>query len=351
MKANNQQNFWFKDKYGKGILFFSVLAFLVFTIISVNNLMASFIVALVMNFMLTPVIDTLERRGIERLHSILATFIVLIFMLIIGSVQFYPVLVSQFHLLKTEGPIYWERLIEQLDFLQEKIIQIGFFENTNILDVIKASLLDKTPKLFGTVPTFFSQSLTILILAPFLSFFMLVDGRRIMKKLYELIPNNIFEITISLQSQINFQLGQFIRSRLIASFFVGVVVSLGLLVTNTPLSFSLGVFAGLANLIPYIGPFLSATPALFLGFVKSYSVFDFFFLLLPYVIAQLIDGLIIMPFIVARLVNLHPVTILISLLAGAQILGVLGMLVAIPLVFTCKLILFTFYRHIITPRF
>ena len=67
-------------------------------------------------------------------------------------------------------------------------------------------------------------------------------------------------------------------------------------------------------------------------------------------IAQLIDALIIMPFIVARLVNLHPVTILVSLLAGAQVLGVLGMLVAIPLVFTAKLILLTFYKHIVTSR-
>ena len=350
MKENIKGFSFLKGEFWRGFLFVCVLFFFLFLIVSVNHLMASFIVALVINFMITPVIDLLERKGIKRLYSILTSFSLLTVLFVFFSFKFYPILVSQLSLLKTEWPVYWQKVVDQIDLLQNQFLHTRLFDKTNIFEVIKDSLLKGTPKVFETVPALFSQSLTILILAPFLSFFMLLDGRRAMKKFCELIPNSIFEITLSLQSQIDFQLGQFIRSRLIASFFVGLFVGLGLLSNGTPFSFSLGVFAGLANLIPYIGPFLSAVPALFLGFVKSYGVFDFFMLLLPYVIAQVIDGLIIMPFIVARLVNLHPVTILISLLAGAQVLGVLGMLVAIPLVFTAKLILLTFHKHTITPR-
>ena len=277
MKTREQGVVFLKAESWRALFFFSVLAFLFYTLVSVNHLLASFIVALVMNCMIGPVIEVLERRGIERFHSIVGVFLVLTLVFFVFIFQFYPVLVSQLTFLKNEGPMYWKKILARLDLFQENLIQTGLFDDTNIFEVIKAPLLEGTPKIFGTLPALFSQSLTILVLAPFLSFFMLLDGKKVMKKIYEIVPNSIFEITLSLQSQINFQLGQFIRSRLIASFFVGIVVGLGLLSTHPSFSFSFAVFAGLANLIPYIGPVLSALPAILLGFVKAYGVFDFLF--------------------------------------------------------------------------
>ena len=336
-----------KKDFLRSLTFFSVFGFIAFLIFNVENLLTSFILALVMNFMLSPVINVLERHGIRRLHSIIGTFVLLTALFFIALVTLYPFLAQQMSILKVEIPVYWDKMVVQIDNLQYKMLQTWVFKDTNIFDFVKGSSIKTASTLLEKLPNIFSKSLTTLVLAPFLCFFMLKDGQKVLKVLYTLAPNRIFELSLSLHSQITFQIGQFIRSRLVASFFVGLVVWVGLFIQKTPLSFPLAVFAGLANLIPYIGPVLSVVPALIVGFVTGFAPLQFVQLLAPYVLAQVIDGLFILPFIVARLVDLHPVTILISLIIGAQVLGVLGMLVAIPVAFTCKLILSTIYRHMI----
>jgi putative permease len=189
-----------------------------------------------------------------------------------------------------------------------------------------------------------------MLLGPFLAFFMVKDGRSVVNILLGLVPNQLFETALSLQHQINFQIGQFVRARILESLIVGVVTAIGLLVISFPYAVLLGAFAGLTNFIPYLGPILGAVPAFLVAMVNGYSGLEVFLMSAVYIVAQLIDAGFLIPLMVAKIVDLHPVTVIVVIIAGAQILGILGMIISIPVASTIKVTVSTVYRHLIDTR-
>lgn len=109
----------------------------------------------------------------------------------------------------------------------------------------------------------------------------------------------------------------------------------------------LAVFAGLSNLIPYIGPVVGAIPAVLIVLVNSVPGLEFLIVIAVYIVAQLIDNFFIIPLVVAKIVNLHPVTVAIVIIIGAQIGGILGMIISIPVACILKLTITTNYSHLV----
>ena len=112
----------------------------------------------------------------------------------------------------------------------------------------------------------------------------------------------------------------------------------------------LGLIAGLTNLIPYLGPILGAVPAFLIAMVNGYSSLQLVSLALVYLIAQIFDAGILIPVLVAKIVDLHPVTVIVVIIAGAQVMGIVGMIISIPVAATMKVTLNTVYRHLIDTR-
>ena len=108
--------------------------------------------------------------------------------------------------------------------------------------------------------------------------------------------------------------------------------------------------AGLTNLIPYIGPLIGAVPAILIALVNGYSGLSILAVVLVYVVAQVIDAGFLIPLMVAKIVDLHPVTVIVVIIAGAQLMGVLGMIISIPVASTLKVTVSTVYRHLIDTR-
>ena len=109
----------------------------------------------------------------------------------------------------------------------------------------------------------------------------------------------------------------------------------------------LAVFAGLSNLIPYIGPVVGAIPAVLIVLVNSVPGLEFLIVIAVYIVAQLIDNFFIIPLVLAKIVNLHPVTVAIVIIIGAQIGGILGMIISIPVACILKLTITTNYSHLV----
>jgi putative permease len=198
----------------------------------------------------------------------------------------------------------------------------------------------------GALKTFF----TVMLLGPFLAFFMVKDGRAVTNTVLDLVPNQLFEPALSLLHQINFQIGQFVRARMLESLIVGMVTAIGLLIIQFPYAVLLGVIAGLTNFIPYLGPIMGAVPAFLIALVNAHSGLDVLLVAMVYVIAQLIDAGFLIPLMVAKIVDLHPVTVIIVIIAGAQLMGILGMIICIPVAATLKVTINTVYRHLIDTR-
>ena len=175
----------------------------------------------------------------------------------------------------------------------------------------------------------------------FLTFFLLNSGRQMKKALIQIVPNRFFEVALVLIQGLDRQLGDYLRSRLIQTVIISIIAAIGYWILGLRFALLIGIIAGLANLIPYIGPFIGAIPAIIVVFLGSrfgpgWSLLAVITLTL---VIQIIDNAIITPLIIGKSVELGPVTTIVVVLLGEQLLGLMGLLMAVPIAAMCKLII------------
>jgi putative permease len=175
---------------------------------------------------------------------------------------------------------------------------------------------------------------------------MLLDGKDYVRRLLSLVPNNLFELALNLSHQISEQMGGFVRARILESFLVGFMIWLGLLILGFPYALILALFAALMNVIPYLGPFIGAVPALVICLANSHPDSTLLWIIAIYAIAQILDIVFIIPFVVAKIVDLHPVTVVLAVIVGSQVMGILGMIISIPLFSAFKVSASAIYKHL-----
>ncbi len=294
-------------------------------------------------------VNRLERAGISRAWSIVIPFVVSGFCLWLAVYLVSPLVSSQIKLLSTEYDSYIAILSQQLERIDIRVKDLtqGTYE-MHASEKIAQYLSDGAKVFFAALPTFASSLFTVTLLAPFFAFFMLKDGRIFMRKLLALVPNNIFELSLNLLHQLNTQLGDFIRARFLEALIVGAIVWAGLEMKDVKYAVILGVFAGITNLIPYIGPVIGAVPAFLVAFFMDHTnSFLFIYITIVYVFSQIVDMLFIVPLLVAKIVDLHPISVVISIIIGSQLMGILGMIIAIPVASALKVISQAIFTHLI----
>jgi putative permease len=330
----------------KLVFFISCLALLFLVVTKVENLLVSFLLAFVGFYILAPIVDFMERKGISRVWATTIPFICLVILAIIFSSVFAPQISLQIKTLQTQIPNYMQTANNLITGFEKSLSNfLVSFYPVDITDKLQKTMVDMSQLFLTQLPDIISNSFTVLIMAPFLTFFMLLDGRDYVRKIISMIPNNLFELVLHLNYQISSQLGGFIRARLIESIIVGMIVWLGLLLMGFPYSLILGLFAGLLNIIPYVGPLIGALPAFIVSFANGGNSAELWQLALVYGISQIVDTVVLVPFLVAKIVDLHPVTVVLSVLIGSQLMGILGMIICIPVVSTLKVTSMALYKH------
>ena len=175
----------------------------------------------------------------------------------------------------------------------------------------------------------------------FLTFFLLNSGSQMKKSFIQIVPNRFFEPALVLIQGLDQQLGDYLRSRLIQTIIISIIAAIGYWILGLRFALLIGIIAGLANLIPYIGPFIGAIPAIIVVFLESR--FGLGWSLLAVIILtlaiQIIDNAVITPLIIGKSVELGPVTTIVVVLLGEQLLGLMGLLMAVPIAAMCKLII------------
>ncbi len=171
---------------------------------------------------------------------------------------------------------------------------------------------------------------TQFLVIPFVAFFLLKDGRRFRKGFISLVPNRYFEFTLNVLRKADAQLGGYLRGQFLAALIVGLLSTLALWIIGVEYYFLIGMVAGFANMIPFLGPIIGASLAVVVAAVTTGS----FALTLPivasFVVIQLIDNVGTQPLVLSRNVEMHPLAILVVLLIAGELFGLLGLLLAVP---------------------
>jgi predicted PurR-regulated permease PerM len=217
-----------------------------------------------------------------------------------------------------------------LDKIQEKLGEsIPLLANPALQDEIRAEVDAIVKRSFSMVVSFLSAIVSIVMLA-FITFFFLKDGRTMKKAIISWMPNRYFEMTLIIVHKINTQLGRYLRGQLFVASIVGAMSIFALYLLDIRYYFFIGAIAGIANMIPYFGPIVGAVPAIVIALIDTGSLGAVASVAVAFACVQLIENVAVSPFVVSKSVELHPLTIIIVILVGGQLLGIFGMLLAVP---------------------
>jgi predicted PurR-regulated permease PerM len=173
----------------------------------------------------------------------------------------------------------------------------------------------------------FSQLLSV-VFAPILAFYILKDAGLFRAKFLGIFPNSWRGEINSLLRELGDVLERFVLGELLVSAIIGVLTALGMLILGVKFAFIIGLIAGLAELVPYFGPFIGAIPAIGFALLKSQTTAIYAALVI--LVIQQLEGNVISPAILGGSVGLHPFLVVFALLAGGELLGIWGLILAVP---------------------
>ena len=312
------------------------------------------VLAIVLVFLLNPVVSALERRGVRRWLGTLGTYIVFLAVLGVALAYLVPLVSHQVSGLSSTIP---DLITRAQVGIVKAAHNLGLHVRTG--DVFRSIQRNRTHAgaFFGRITSFTFGVLhvaLILLLGPVVAAYLLVDLPKLGRWARALVPPARRAEAESLGEKLHTALGGYFRGQLLIALFVGMASVGGLYLVGLPYWALVGLIAGLFNLVPLIGPFIGAVPALFIAFTTPVAAHGQVIPLRPgwplalgaavvLTVVQQIDNHVITPRTVARNIRLHPLTVILSLLVGGTLLGLWGMLIAIPVVATIKILVMHYW--------
>lgn len=302
----------------------------------------------ILAYLFNPIINYFEKKNINRWRGVFLLYISILAIFLIFALLVIPRSSTEIKKLVSNMPTYMEKATAIFDELYNRYyytlgdlppllhgVQQVVMEN---IVVMENMIIDGIKSFFGGIIKTFSKLIS-LILTPILTFYFLVDKKYFKEKLLNLIPSKYREESINLLRDIDDSLSMFVRGKIIMAVYVGVSTSILLLILGVDFALVIGFITGLADIIPYIGPFLGFLPAVFFAYlikpIKALWVSIFF------VLIQWVENNILAPKVIGETTGIHPLVVLISIIIGGGIFGVLGMVLAVPFV-AISIILFKF---------
>ena len=282
-------------------------------------------------FMLRPCVAWLEfRLGVRRSLSVIIVFLLAGGCLVALSMFFIPIAIER---LKTLYDGFKNFPFDQK--LNETVVtltaNIPFLEPTTVAQKVHTLVLNGLRELSGILASS-AGFLVNLAIVPFITFFILTEGDTAIKKLIERVPNKYFEMLLNVLNKIQKELVGYLRGWILDSVIVGVLNIAGFYLIGVNYAILLGIFAGISNLIPYVGPFFGVIPALLISLSQCGDFRQAFpIIAVTLVLVQLLDNIIIQPLCFSKSVDMHPVTVIFVLIIGNSLMGIAGMLLAIPI--------------------
>lgn len=189
---------------------------------------------------------------------------------------------------------------------------------------------DRITELMGSVVNFFTDIFYAVIVIPFVAFFILKDGAQIRQSLFRLVPNRYFEITLAINEKVETNIGRYFKGLFLQCLSIATVATVLLTLVGLNSAVAVGIFAGLANTIPYFGPLMGFLAGVLVGIVQTGDFSLVLGIFIAMGVTQLADNILFQPLIFSRAAQAHPLVILFVVLIGAQLGGIIGMLIAIP---------------------
>ncbi len=339
-----------------------IIALLFYVIYQIRIAIIPLIIAAAIAYLLSPFVILLQKK-MRKIFAVAITYVV--FIGIIFTIFFFviPIIIDQFKTFINELPSYIQNLTNFInDFLKNSIL-IKNAENLIGKEIIPEDTVSITQyfinrinleeiDIFQGATTLGKSVLNIVlyfIIGPLLGIYLLIHADKIKTTFMSIVPKKFKKHTIVILDKINKVAGRYVRGQILVSVIVAILCTIALLVLKVDFAILLGFIAGILNIIPLLGPIIGAVPAalaaLFISPVKALIV------ILLFIAIQQIDNYVISPNIMKYQVGVHPGIIILSLMVGGALLGIWGLIIAVPTVAALQEILryFLLERNHIAP--
>jgi predicted PurR-regulated permease PerM len=329
-------------------------------LIRISVIFPPLVLALLIIYLVNPVISRLERRGVPRIAGVLVSYsvivggITLLVLALIGPIS------RQVEDFSDQMPQFKRDLAQTVEDVTDGLndrfgIRLNADQIECLLGADEAGIGDVTEAQCDEVTRDFRATvadqatrvteiggtvlevLLVFVLAPLLALYLLIDLPNLQRDLLNLVPESHRDEFADLGGKISGAVGGFFRGQLLVALIVFLMSAIGFRLIGLPFWLVIAAIAGITNLIPLVGPFIGGGVGLFIGIVSEGPGLGLKAALVALVVQQ-IDNHIISPNVMKRAVNLHPVTVMLSLLAGGGIAGFWGILLAVPAVAVVKLV-------------
>lgn len=285
-----------------------------------------------------PLVDRLQRLRLGRTLAVCVVFAGMLLILVLALLLLVPLIESQVTRLVQSLPAY-------LDWIQGKVapwVRERFGMRVEVLDVEQlAEILRGHWQQAGGLATTVLSSLSrsgmavigwfmTLILIPVVAFYFMRDWDDLLASIRELLPRRVEPTVVRLARDSNEVLGSFLRGQLLVMLALGVIYSAGLWLVGLDLAFLIGMIAGLISFVPYLGSIVGVLAACVAAAAQFGDLFHLAMVLAVFGVGQALEGMVLTPLLVGDRIGMHPVAVIFAVLAGGQLFGFVGVLLALP---------------------
>jgi predicted PurR-regulated permease PerM len=320
-----------------------------------GGLLAPFLVAMGLAYMLDPVVDRVEARGMGRTPAILALAVPALVLLALIAVFGVPALVRQAEALIRDLPtlvdrvqkwaVDFERWLETLPLIgpeiKERVQALDGDSLARMFEERRAAIVETSAQAVMGVGRGVGAALALLgylVITPVLAFYLLRDWDGVVGRIDDLLPRDRRDAIVRFAGEYDHLLGKYVRGQLTVALATGTLTALLLWALSFPYAFLIGGFVTLFSVVPYLGLLLSIFPAVVVALTSGAVLLSLGKVALVFAIVQGLEGSVISPRIVGDSVGLHPVWVVLALSAGGYYLGFVGLLLAVPIAAGIKLL-------------
>ena len=295
------------------------------------GLLALLVISVIFAYLLSAIISRMQYFGIKRSVAVIILYSTALLIFIAAEILFLPWLKHETALLAARLPEFSRQAEEAFSGLKGHPLAAGL-----VGKIIEG--VTRPGHLVGTAlntPEMFSQAASFafaIVLIPFFVFFLLKDWPDLLKAIMRRLPAAYVETAVATLAEIDILAGKYLRGLVIDCLSVAGIASLGLWSLGIVYPITLGIITGAANVIPYVGPVLSCTAASLIAFIQFKSLGAVANVIMLYIVVKIIDDFLVQPLTIGRSVRLHPMLLIISIIAGQKLFGILGMVLAVPAV-------------------
>ena len=348
------------DSFIRGIISALIIIGVLYLVNYLSSVLLPFFVAWLIAYMTYPMVTFFQYRLKlkNRVLSIFVTMLVLLTLLILAFVVLVPPIVDELGKLKELLTAYFIEGSKQAaipgtvaNFIKEHVnmIQIqSTLSEENLSQAIRSLL----PKAWNILTQ--SVNIVVSIFAAFIvllyTFFILLDYETIANGWVGLVPAKYREMTVRIVNDVKDGMNRYFRGQALVAFLVGVLFSIGFLIIDFPLAVGFGLFIGLLNMVPYL-QLIALAPTVLLALLKAADTGESFWwilacALLVFCVVQIIQDGFIVPKVMGKITGLNPAIILLSLSVWGALMGIVGMIIALP----CTTIMLSYYKRYIKKR-